>query len=156
MECAKELAKVKLVHTSMGKTCLSKYQNETACEGMNLKYRSADGSCNNLKHSFWGKANTAYKRLLFPVYKDGKRYKTIALLLFESFLRYHRVHFIYLFIICAGLGSIRELPNSRELSSSLVNDENSPDSTKTIAMAFWTIFIGHDLSHTAVSSMRKF
>ncbi|VVC41836.1 Hypothetical protein CINCED_3A019850 [Cinara cedri] len=124
MDCAKELAKVKLDHTSLGKTCLSKYQNESLCEGMNLKYRSADGSCNNLKHSFWGKANTAYKRLLFPAYKDG-------------------------------LSSIRELPNSRELSTGLVNDENSPDSTKTIAMAFWTIFIGHDLSHTAVSSMLK-
>lgn len=55
----------------------------------------------------------------------------------------------------AGLSSIRELPNSRELSTSLVNDENSIDSVKTIAMAFWTIFIGHDLSHTAVSSMCK-
>jgi len=54
-----------------------------------------------------------------------------------------------------GLSSIKELPNSRELSTGLVNDENSPDSVKTIAMAYWTIFIGHDLSHTAVSSMRR-
>lgn len=54
-----------------------------------------------------------------------------------------------------GLSSIKEIPNSRELSTNLVNDENSPDSVKTIAMAFWTIFIGHDLSHTAVSSMRR-
>ncbi|KAF0746289.1 Uncharacterized protein FWK35_00020149, partial [Aphis craccivora] len=122
MQCAKDLAKVKLDKTSLGEMCLSKYFNETACAGKNLKYRSADGSCNNLKHSFWGKANTAYKRLLFPVYKDG-------------------------------LSSIKELPNSRELSTGLVNDENSPDSVKTIAMAYWTIFIGHDLSHTAVSSM---
>jgi hypothetical protein len=55
----------------MGKTCLSQYYNETICEGINLNYRSADGACNNLKHAFWGKVNTAYKRLLFPVYKDG-------------------------------------------------------------------------------------
>lgn len=71
IECAKELAKVKLNQTSMGQMCLSKYHNETACEGMNSKYRSADGSCNNLKRSHWGKSNTAYKRLLFPAYKDG-------------------------------------------------------------------------------------
>lgn len=122
--CAKELSKVKLDRTSLGDACASKYNNETACDGANTKYRSPDGSCNNLKRSFWGKANTAYKRLLFPAYKDG-------------------------------LSSIRELPNCRELSTGLVNDENSPDSTKTIAMAFWTIFIGHDLSHTAVSSMLK-
>ncbi|KAF0755550.1 Uncharacterized protein FWK35_00023600, partial [Aphis craccivora] len=70
IQCAKDLAKVKLDKTSLGEMCLSKYFNETVCAGKNLKYRSADGSCNNLKHSFWGKANTAYKRLLFPVYKD--------------------------------------------------------------------------------------
>jgi len=71
IQCAKELSKVKLDRTSLGDACASKYNNETACDGVNTKYRSADGSCNNLKHSFWGKANTAYKRLLFPAYKDG-------------------------------------------------------------------------------------
>lgn len=57
--------------------------------------------------------------------------------------------------MCKGLSTMKELPNSRELSTNLVNDENSPDHVRTIAMAFWTIFIGHDLSHTAVSSMCK-
>lgn len=71
MQCAKDLSKVKLDQTSMGDTCASKYGNETACDGTYSKYRSSDGSCNNLKRSFWGKANTAYKRLLFPAYKDG-------------------------------------------------------------------------------------
>lgn len=71
MQCAKDLTKVKLDQTSLGETCLSKYNNKTACKMIDLSYRRADGSCNNLKHSFWGKANTAYKRLLFPVYKDG-------------------------------------------------------------------------------------
>lgn len=80
IQCAKDLAKVKLDQTSLGQMCLSKYFNETACDGKNLKYRSADGSCNNLKHSFWGKANTAYKRLLFPVYKDGNISKFYSVL----------------------------------------------------------------------------
>lgn len=71
MQCAKNLAKVKLDQTSLGKICVSKYYNETVCEGLNLKYRRADGSCNNMKHYYWGKSNTAYKRLLFPAYKDG-------------------------------------------------------------------------------------
>lgn len=44
------------------------------------------------------------------------------------------------------------LPNPRSLSTNLVNDENSTDPTKTMMMAYWTIFIGHDLSHTAVST----
>jgi len=46
-----------------------------------------------------------------------------------------------------------KLPNPRSLSINLVNDENSIDQAKTMMMAYWTIFIGHDLSHTAVSSM---
>jgi len=80
IQCAKDLAKVKLDQTSLGQMCLSKYFNETACNGKKLKYRSADGSCNNLKRSFWGKANTAYKRLLFPAYKDGNISKLYLLI----------------------------------------------------------------------------
>lgn len=79
MQCAKDLTKVKLDKTSLGNTCLSKYYNKTACDVRNLEYRSADGSCNNLKHSFWGEANTAYKRLIFPAYKDGNIFKLVLI-----------------------------------------------------------------------------
>lgn len=54
-----------------------------------------------------------------------------------------------------------KLPNPRDLSSSLVTvesvycEEKSVDSVKTIAMAYWMMFIGHDLSHTVVSSQRR-
>ena len=37
------------------------------------KYRSLDGTCNNLQNPKWGSALTAYTRLLFPQYVDGKR-----------------------------------------------------------------------------------
>lgn len=169
-QCAKAIAQVKLDQTSMGKMCFSEYYNETACEGMNLKYRRADGSCNNLKHSFWGKANTAYKRLLFPAYQDGnvltgfelsmslfaRVNNALTLDTISYFSRSHTMIRRFFFLpYHTGLSSIRERPNPRELSTGLVNDENSPDSVKTIAMAFWTVFIGHDLSHTAVSSMRR-
>lgn len=36
------------------------------------KYRTADGSCNNLKHDRWGQAGTALQRILPPKYGDGK------------------------------------------------------------------------------------
>jgi len=70
-QCAKDISKVKLDNTSLGQKCLSMYYNKTACIGMNLKYRSLDGSCNNLKRSSSGKATTPYKRLLFPAYANS-------------------------------------------------------------------------------------
>ena len=39
--------------------------------GTKAKYRSIDGSCNNLEHLQWGQANTAFQRLLPPDYEDG-------------------------------------------------------------------------------------
>ncbi|XP_060859433.1 LOW QUALITY PROTEIN: peroxidase-like [Metopolophium dirhodum] len=127
-QCAIHLSKVKLDKTSMGEMCLSMYYNKTACIGMNLKYRSPDGSCNNLKRSFSGKATTAYKRLLFPYYKND----------------FDRV---------MDQSNWDITPNPRRLSVAFVRDEHSPDDFKTMAMAYWTIFVGHDLSHTAISIM---
>lgn len=37
----------------------------------NSKYRTLDGSCNNLKYPQWGAANTRYGRLVAPRYADG-------------------------------------------------------------------------------------
>ena len=36
-----------------------------------LRYRTFDGSCNNLKHPVWGSASFFYRRLLDPHYADG-------------------------------------------------------------------------------------
>jgi len=56
----------------------------------------------------------------------------------------------------AGIREISEkLPNPRKLSTSLVNDEQSPDDEKSIAMAYWTIFVGHDISRTAIYKSGK-
>ncbi|RLU23752.1 hypothetical protein DMN91_003958 [Ooceraea biroi] len=45
-----------------------------ACQ--RLRYRSYDGSCNNLQNPSWGLANTRYGRLLRPRYSDGIRAPT--------------------------------------------------------------------------------
>ncbi|XP_060858578.1 peroxidase-like [Metopolophium dirhodum] len=129
IQCAKDLTKIKLNGTTLGDMCMSQYYINNSCIWKDFDYRSADGSCNNLKRKYLGKANTPYKRLLFPVYTDG----------------------VY------EMPNINEkkLPNPRSVSSSLVKDEDSPDLTKTMMMAYWTMFIGHDLSHTAVSTMGK-
>lgn len=36
-------------------------------------YRSADGTCNNLKNPTWGAAFTQFRRAMPPDYGDGKR-----------------------------------------------------------------------------------
>ncbi|XP_060858011.1 peroxidase-like [Metopolophium dirhodum] len=123
VQCAKDLSKVKITRTSLSDLCLPEYYNETMCIWKNLDYPSIDGSCNNLKRSSLGKATMPYKRLLFPVYADG----------------------IY------NMSEV--LPNPRSLSIHLVNDEDSVDQAKTMMMAYWAIFIGHDLSQTVASNM---
>lgn len=35
------------------------------------KYRTMDGTCNNLHNPTWGAANTALQRLLDPIYENG-------------------------------------------------------------------------------------
>ncbi|KAL0125820.1 hypothetical protein PUN28_004702 [Cardiocondyla obscurior] len=42
-----------------------------ACQ--HSRYRSFDGSCNNLRNPTWGLANTRYGRLVLPRYSDGIR-----------------------------------------------------------------------------------
>ena len=37
------------------------------------KYRSIDGSCNNLLNPSWGQASTAQERILPPDYEDGRQ-----------------------------------------------------------------------------------
>jgi len=38
----------------------------------NSKYRTIDGSCNNLRYTNWGIPNSKYARLLPPKYSDGE------------------------------------------------------------------------------------
>lgn len=44
------------------------------------KYRSIDGSCNNLNNPNLGVANTPYGRLLPPKYSDGKQFCIVYLI----------------------------------------------------------------------------
>lgn len=44
---------------------------EPECKGLDLLYRTADGTCNNLKHPSWGSSFMPFLRFLPPDYSDG-------------------------------------------------------------------------------------
>lgn len=54
-----------------------------------------------------------------------------------------------------GLNTIKVLPNVRQLSVALVTRKCSLNKEKTMSMAIWAAFIGHDMTHTAISTTRK-
>jgi hypothetical protein len=48
------------------------FKKAIACDPQ-YPYRQLDGSCNNLKHLWWGQAETPYKRYLPADYSDRNR-----------------------------------------------------------------------------------
>ena len=64
-----------LKQTDEESDCANTESGPASCNNFrNMLYRSEDGTCNNLKHSLWGRANVALTRLLAPDYEDGKYY----------------------------------------------------------------------------------
>ncbi|KAJ8918066.1 hypothetical protein NQ315_011523 [Exocentrus adspersus] len=85
------------------------------------KYRSLDGSCNNLKHPEWGMAMTRFRRLLPAEYGDGIR----------SFRRSK---------------SGKSLPNARKVSETLFPLTVIPDKDYTLAQMQYGQIITHDIA----------
>ncbi|XP_025017550.1 chorion peroxidase isoform X2 [Tetranychus urticae] len=88
------------------------------------KYRTIDGSCNNLEHPLWGKSHTSFIRIAPPDYSDGL-----------NELRK------------ASDGS--NLPGARIVSSTLATDVDIPDVKFSLLVMQWGQFIDHDLTLTA-------
>jgi len=93
------------------------------------RYRTYDGSCNNLKHTAWGKANTPYTRILPPDYEDG-----------VSEIRKTGV-----------TGQV--LPNPRTVSLATIRWSERSDSKATVMLMQWGQFIDHDLTLAATTPM---
>ncbi|XKL60530.1 hypothetical protein PGB90_007587 [Kerria lacca] len=127
-ECIDKINSLKLNGTSLGNICSDIYEN-IYCDP-NTKYRSVDGSCNNLRIPAWGKSNTAYKRIVPSEYNDG----------------------LYLLRSRSSING-KELPSARFISSSITEFKRAPDMKKTQAMAIWGLFIGYDMAHTPASNM---
>ena len=78
------LASISLSDSYFADSCF-----ETPSCDAHSKYRTIDGSCNNLQHPKWGQAETAFLRLLVPDYGDGKFYRFIVHLMTVKDLLYN-------------------------------------------------------------------
>ncbi|XP_012884323.1 PREDICTED: peroxidasin homolog [Dipodomys ordii] len=96
------------------------------------KYRTHDGTCNNLQHPMWGASLTAFERLLKAVYENG-------------------------FNTPRGVNAGRHyhghaLPMPRLVSTTLVGSEDvTPDTQFTHMLMQWGQFLDHDLDSTVVA-----
>nr|XP_020665436.1 peroxidasin homolog [Pogona vitticeps] len=102
------------------------------------KYRTHDGSCNNLQHPMWGASLTAFQRLLKPAYQNG-------------------------FNLPRGFSLVEDsrelpLPLPRLVSTAMIGTETvTPDDRFTHMLMQWGQFLDHDLDQTvAAISMARF
>ena len=93
-------------------------------------YRTADGSCNNLKYPHWGAAFTCFTRLLPAAYADGLMVPRISV-------------------------TGAPLPNPRILSAVLHRDLNYPATYTHMTMQFGQFF-SHDIAFTPSSRTSKY
>lgn len=93
------------------------------------RYRTYDGSCNNLRHTAWGRSNTPYTRILPPDYEDS-----------VSEIRKTGV-------------TGATLPNPRTVSLAAVRWSDKPDAKSTLMLMQWGQFVIHDLSLAATTPM---
>lgn len=92
------------------------------------KYRTLDGTCNNIHHPLWGKSETAFQRILPAKYDDGVRSPRTR----------------------SVLGT--PLPNERRISNHVLIDFDNPDPQFTLSVMQWGQFLDHDMSHTPFAS----
>ncbi|KAM9316417.1 peroxidasin homolog [Gastrophryne carolinensis] len=96
------------------------------------KYRTFDGTCNNLQHPMWGASLTAFVRLLKSVYENG-------------------------FSLPRGISPDRlyngfPLPLPRTISTTLIATHTiTPDDQYTHMLMQWGQFLDHDLDSTVLA-----
>ncbi|KAM3932563.1 peroxidasin homolog isoform 2-T2 [Leptodactylus fuscus] len=96
------------------------------------KYRTHDGTCNNLQHPMWGASLTAFERLLKSVYENGFN--------LPRGIRFDRLYNGY------------PLPLPRLVSTTLIGTHTiTPDEQYTHMLMQWGQFLDHDLDSTVVA-----
>ncbi|KAK2704787.1 hypothetical protein QYM36_016995 [Artemia franciscana] len=119
------LSRFSLTETQLGSTCLM----QPRCN-FRSKYRTIDGSCNNLRIPLLGRSQTTFNRLLDAQYGDGiwseRRSKDGT-----------------------------KLPSARFVSASIASDAEVPRPELSVAIAHWGQFIDHDITLTPTFTLRN-
>ena len=106
--------------TSAGLTC-----SGSSIRCSDSRYRTADGSCNNLSERRYGMADTSLNRIVLPEYSDG---------------------------VSAPRRSVTgaDLPSARLLSSRLATDLDNIDQKHTYITMTFGQFVDHDITHSPI------
>ncbi|XP_053994637.1 peroxidasin [Hylaeus volcanicus] len=110
------------------------HRHQQNCTNMcfHSKYRSIDGSCNNLRHPTWGSSYTGFHRVLQPIYENG----------FSSPVGWEKGRRYYGY----------PKPAARLVSTTLVTTHNvTSDERITHMVMQWGQFLDHDLDHSLPS-----
>ncbi|XP_076650032.1 peroxidasin [Halictus rubicundus] len=96
------------------------------------RYRSIDGSCNNMRYPTWGSSYTGFRRVLQPIYENG----------FSTPVGWERGRRYYGY----------PKPAARLVSTTLVTTHNvTSDERITHMVMQWGQFLDHDLDHSLPS-----
>ncbi|XP_071451651.1 salivary peroxidase/catechol oxidase-like [Hetaerina americana] len=130
-----------LLNTIIGDTCPRRPQCPSVNSGLQFtKYRSSDGSCNNLRNGEWGSSNIALQRILPPKYGDGVNSPRVG----DGFSSAE----------ANRDGGSDGLPGARVVSSQFAGASSpNADSSQehTLILMQWGQFLDHDLTHTPIS-----
>lgn len=121
------LQSVRVSETSLRNRC----PPQVTCGNTGSRFRTADGSCNNVRNPEFGMSNTPAQRILPPTYDDGL-----------STIR------------SKGVGGF-PLPNVRSISSAIMIDIDSPDQIFTLSVMQWAQFMDHDFAHIPFPSLEN-
>jgi len=103
------------------------FEEQVVCDP-DFPYRSLDGSCNNLKNKWWGKAGTPFKRWMSADYSDTFKLNEPR---------------------AASDGS--ELPNARLLSCALGGDFHDIEKSVTHMLMQWGQLVNHDITSLSIT-----
>ena len=123
------------------------FKKAIACDPT-YPYRTLDGSCNNLRKVWWGKAEAPFKRYLEPDYADRTS-------LFE--MPFFTQHFEWLsnllfLVVSEPRASVDggELPNARDIACALHTETYEIEPFVTNMFLQWSQMVNHDVTSLAI------